>query len=100
MRASLALAEEGSAMHNAIKAFPAYHMALMVKHHQNLEMSGNTVREDARVTSAVLRRLKASTLSDDDDDGNDTPEEVARHDLIRRRKTRHLIERRKQESEA
>ena len=86
-------------MHNAIKASLAYHKALMVKHHQKIEISGNSAREDARVTSALLRRLKTSTLSDDDDDGNDTPEEAARHDLIRRRKTRRLIERRKQKSE-
>ena len=63
-------------------------------------MSGNAAREDARVTSALLRRLKTSILSDDDDDGNDTPEEAARNDLIRRRKTRRLIERMKQDSEA
>ena len=48
----------------------------------------------------MLRCLKTYTLSDDDDDGNDTLEEAAKHDLIHRRKTRRLIERRKQDSEA
>jgi len=57
---SLALAEEGSAMHKAIKYTLAYHTAFMVEHHQKLEMSGNDAREDARVTSALLGRLKTS----------------------------------------
>ncbi len=48
----------------------------------------------------MLRRLKTFTLYDDDDDGNDAQEEDARDDLIRRSKTRRLIERRKQDSEA
>ena len=96
LRASLALVEEDIVMHNAIKAAPAYNTALMVEHRQLLEMSGNAAREDARVTSALLRRLKMSTFSDDDYDINDSPEEAARHDLIRRRKTRRLIEKRKQ----
>ena len=67
----------------------------MTEHHQNNETSGNAAREDARVTIALPRRLKTSTLSDDDDDDNDTPEEAAKNDLIRRRKTRDLVERRK-----
>jgi hypothetical protein len=87
-------------MHNAIKAAIAYHTALMVEHHHKIEISSNVAREDARVTSsALLRCLKTSTLSDDDDDGNDAPEKAARNDLIRRHKTC-LIERRKQDSEA
>ena len=88
LRASLALVKEGSVMHNAVKAALAYHTALMVEHHQKNEMSGNAAREDARVTSALLRRHKTSTLPFDDDNGNDTPEEAARHDIIRRRKCR------------
>jgi len=86
--------------HNAIKAALAYYIALMVEHHQKNEISGNAARDDARVTSELLRRLKTSSLSHDDDDGNDTPEEAARNDLIRRSKTRRVIERRKQDSEA
>ena len=35
LRASLALDEEGAAMHNAISAALAYHTALMVDHHQS-----------------------------------------------------------------
>ena len=85
---SLALVEEGSALHNTPKAAFAYHTVLMVEHHQKIEMSGNSARKDARVTSALLRRLKTSTLPFDDDNGNDTPEEAARHDIIRRRKCR------------
>jgi hypothetical protein len=73
----------------------------LAEHHEKSEIFGNAAREDARDTSALLRRLKTSTLSDDDDDGNDTPpEQATRNDLIRRRKTRCLIERRKQDSEA
>jgi hypothetical protein len=86
--------------HNVIKAVLAYCIALMVEHHQKNEISGNAAREDARATSELLRRLKISYLSDDYDDGNDTPEEADRKDLIRRCKTRRLIERRKQDSEA
>ena len=55
---------------------------------------------ELRVTNALLTRLKTSTLFEYDDDGNDTQEEDARHDLIRRRNTRRLIEKRKQDSEA
>jgi len=54
---------------------------------------------ESRVTNALLRRLKTCTLYDNDDDGNDTHEEDARHDLIRRSKTHRLVERRKQDSE-
>ena len=82
-RLSHYLAKEGNAMYNAISAALACHTALVVDHHQKLEMSGNAASENARVTSALLRCLKTSTLSDDDDDINDTPEEVARHELIR-----------------
>ena len=66
---------------------------------RNVE-SSYVARMESRVTNALLRRLKNSTLYDDDDDSNDTQEEDARRDLIRRRKTRRLIERRKQDSEA
>ena len=97
---SLALAKEDSAIHNAITAALAYHTALIVDYHQKLKVSGNVARMESRVNNALLRRLKTSTVSDDDDDGNYTPEEAARHDLILRRKTRHLIERRKHDSEA
>ena len=55
---------------------------------------------ETRVANAMLRRFKNSNISDDDDDINDTLEEIDRHDLIRRRKTRRLIERRKQDLEA
>jgi hypothetical protein len=39
LRASLALAEEGSAMHNAISAALAYRTSLLVDHHLKLEVS-------------------------------------------------------------
>ncbi len=65
-------------MHNSIKAALTFHLALMADHHHKIEISGNAAREDARVTNALLKRLKTSTLSDDDDDDVDnTPEEVA-----------------------
>ena len=82
LRASFALVVEDIAMHNAIKATLAYHIAIMIKHHQKLEVSKNGAREEAQVTTALLRCLDSSTLSDDDDDINNTPEEDARHDLI------------------
>jgi hypothetical protein len=59
-RASLALAEEGSAMHNSIKAALAFHTALMAEHHYKIEISGNAAREDARVTNLLLKRLNTN----------------------------------------
>ena len=100
LRVSLALVEEGSALQNAIMAALAYHTALIDAHHKKLEVSDDYSRMETRVTNALLRRFKNSTISNDDDDINDTPEEAARHDLIRRRKTRRFIERRKHDSEA
>jgi hypothetical protein len=100
LRASLALAEESSPLHNAVTAALAYHLALIDDHHKKLEVSDNYSRVETRVANALLRRFKKPIISDDDDDINDTPEEAARHNLIRRRKTRRLIERRKQDSEA
>jgi hypothetical protein len=47
LRVSLALAVEGRAMHNVIKASLAYHTAFLVEHPQKLEMSGNAARKDA-----------------------------------------------------
>jgi hypothetical protein len=87
-------------MQNSIKAALAFHSAHMADHHHEILVFGNAALEDARVSNALLKRLKTSTLFDDDDDGKNTPEEAARNDLIRRRKTRCLIERKKQDSEA
>ncbi len=58
LRASLALDEEGSAMHNSIKAALAFHLALMTDHHHKIEISSNVAREDARVTNALLNASK------------------------------------------
>ena len=63
-------------------------------------MSENYSRMGMRVANALLIRFKISLISDDDDDINDISEGAARHDLIRRRETRRLIERRKQYTEA
>jgi hypothetical protein len=52
------------------------------------------------LSSELLRRLKTSSLSADDGDDINPSEETARNDLIRGRKTRCLIERKKQDSEA
>jgi hypothetical protein len=52
------------------------------------------------VTDVLLRRLNSASLSDGDDDDTDTLEMTARKDLIRRRKTRRLIEKKKIDSEA
>ena len=71
-------------MPNAISAALAYHTALMIDYRQSFEVSGNATREVARVTSAPLRRLKTSILSEDDDDINDIREEAAIHTLIHR----------------
>ena len=46
------------------------------------------------------QHLIAASISDGDDEDNDTPEITARTDLIRRRKTRRLIEKKKIDSEA
>lgn len=100
LRASLALTEEGSALHSSIKAALDFHNALMAQHHQKSKAASNVARGEARVTNELLRRLKSSVLSDDDDEDNDTPEEVAKRNLIRRRKNRRLIEKKKQDSEA
>jgi hypothetical protein len=60
----------------------------------------HTDARDARVTDALLRRLNAASISDGDDEDNDTLEITAKKDLIRRRKTRCLIEKKKIDSEA
>jgi hypothetical protein len=76
-------------------------LALIADYHHKIEISSiNAAREDARVTNALLKRLKTPTLSNDDADGNTTPEEAARNNLIRQRKTRRLNERKKQHSKA
>ncbi len=53
-----------------------------------------------RVTDALLRRLETASISDDEDMDGDTPERTANKDVIHRRKTRRLVERKKQEGEA
>jgi hypothetical protein len=49
---------------------------------------------------ALLRRLKKATISDDEDEAGDTSEMRANKNLIRRRKSLRLIEKKKQEGEA
>ena len=58
LRASLALAEEGSAMHNSIKAALAFRSALMADYRYKIEISCNAAREDARVNNTLWKRLK------------------------------------------
>jgi len=66
LRASLALAEEGSALHDAITTALTYHTAFIDDHHKKLEVSENYSRIETRVANALLRRFKNSTISDDD----------------------------------
>jgi hypothetical protein len=87
-------------LHGAIPAALACHTVLIDEHHRKLEVSENYSRMEMRVANALLRRFKISLISEDDNDINDISEEADRHDLIRRRETRRLIERRKQDSEA
>ncbi len=63
-------------------------------------MAAKAARGETLVTNELLWRLKSSSLSDHDSECNDTPEEFAKKDLIRLRKNRHLIEQKKQHSEA
>jgi hypothetical protein len=72
--ASLELAEEGSAIHTAIKAALECHVALMATNLQNIKVAKNASRGEAQVIHELLRRLKSSSLSDDDDESNDSPE--------------------------
>jgi hypothetical protein len=102
LRNSLGLTEEGSTLHGAIKSALGFHEAWL-KHNQRSiipTVSASADTRDARVTDALLRRLNAASISDGDDEDNDTPEITARKDLIRRRKTRRLIEKKKKNSEA
>ncbi len=52
------------------------------------------------MTDALLRRLNSASLSDGDDEDNDKYEMTARKDIISRRKTGSLIEKKKLDSEA
>jgi hypothetical protein len=63
-------------------------------------VSASADARDFRVTDALLRRHNAASISDRDDEDNDTPEITARKDIIRRRKTRRLVEKKKIDSEA
>jgi hypothetical protein len=47
------------------------------------------------VADALPRRLNSAFISDGDDKDTDTPEMTAKKDIIRRRKTHRLIERKK-----
>ena len=98
LRNSLGLTEEGSAFHDTIKSTLGFHEAWL-KHNQKSITSGGSASTDSRIINALYRHLKAASLSDDDED-NDTPEMTAKKDLIRRRKTRRLIEKKSLDSKA
>ncbi len=72
----------------------------MVERLRKGNASLDVAHSDALVTNSLLRRLKTSSLFDDDDEDNDTPAEATKRDAILQRKTRRLIEKKKQESEA
>ncbi len=72
----------------------------MSQHHQKSKIASNAARGEARVTNALLRCLSTASVSDYEDEGNDTPEDTGKKDLIRHRKTRRLVEMKKQYSEA
>jgi hypothetical protein len=63
-------------------------------------VSASADARDARVTDALLRCLNVAFISDGDDEDNDTPEIPTRKDIIRRRNTRRLIEKKKIDSKA
>jgi hypothetical protein len=86
LRNSLDLTEEGSALHSCIKSALGLHDAWL-KQRQNNIMARGSASAYARVTDALLRRLNSASLSDGDDEDDDTAEESAEKDLIRRRKT-------------
>jgi hypothetical protein len=72
----------------------------MVERLRKGKSSVDVAHNDALMTNSLLRRLKTAALSDEDDEDNDTPAEAAQRDVICKRKTRRLLERKKQESEA
>jgi hypothetical protein len=72
----------------------------MVERLRKSKASLDVAYSDALVTNSLLSRLKPSSLSDHDDEDNDTLAEAAKRDAIRQRKTRRLLEKKKQESEA
>jgi len=101
LRNSLGLTEEGSALHGTIKLALGFHEAWLKQNKKSIiaTVSASAYAWNARVTDALLRRLNVASISDGDED-NDTPEITARKDIIRRRKTRRLIEKKKIDSEA
>ncbi len=94
LRNSLGLTEEGSALHSFIKSALGLHDAWL-KQNQNNIIARGSASADARVTDALLRRLNSAYLSGGGDEEDDTPKEMTKEGLIRRRKTRRLIERKK-----
>jgi hypothetical protein len=95
LRAALALAVKGSALHTSLVAALDLHLFSIAR---KGEATAIVLRVEERVAKALRRRHVSS--SDDDDEMNDTPVEAAKKNLIRRRKNLRLIEKKKLDSEA
>jgi hypothetical protein len=99
LRNSIALSTKGSEVYNALTSALSVHASEMADRLRKGKASSDLAHNDALVTNSLLRRLKTSSLYDDDED-NDTPAEAAQREVIRKRKTRRLLESKRQESEA
>ncbi len=94
--ASIHLADDGSAVNISLEKVLKMQIDAMTNTRQNINVTPTTIGGDSLVTTELLRRLKASSLSDDDDDINATAEELAKKFDSRARKNRRLIEEKKQ----
>ncbi len=90
--ASINLTEAGSAVNISLKQVLNIQIDSMTNTRQNTNIASTTARGDSLATTELLRRLKASSLSDDDDDSNAIAEKLAKKFDIRERKNRRLIE--------
>jgi hypothetical protein len=99
LRNSLGLTEEDSALHGTIKSALGFPDAWLKQNQKNIAAKGSASAY-SRATDALLRHHKFAFISDDVDEDNDMPEMTAKKDIIRRRKTRRLIEKKKLDSEA
>ncbi len=77
LRAALALAVRGSALHTSLVAALDLHLLSIAR---NGKAAASVLRVEERVAKALRRGLVSS--SDDDDEINDTPAEAAKRNLI------------------
>jgi len=97
LRNSIALSTKGSEVNNALTSALSVHSSEMDERLRKGKSSMDMAHNDALLTNSLLRRLKTSSLSDNDDEDNNIPaDEAAKRELIRKRKTRRLLEKKKQ----